>query len=216
MTRDEFKTIAKVLKAVYTDPKFLPDKNAFDVWYRLIQDLDYQTVALVVEEYIATNKFPPTIADLREPLLDEDEDPLEAWALVLKALRNSISNSEEAYAKLPENIQIAVGSHMNLMAWAKIPSESLNTVAQSQFLSAYKSVCSRAHRTKKATPTVKAQIAPAKKQEALPMLDDEPKYELPFVEVTDSPFDMERKNISVEPFLAHKGVEHLRDLMEWV
>ena len=213
MTREEFSTIAKVLKAVYTDPKFLPDKNAFEVWYGFLKDADYQTVALVVEMYISTNKFPPTIADLREPLLDEDEDPLSAWGLVLKAVQNSAYNSEESYGRLPEKIQKAVGTPLNLAAWANIPSETLNTVTQSQFINAYKAVCIREHTQKKVTPAVKSVIAPPEPVAELPM-DDDDKYELPFVEVTDTPFDPERKNISVEPFLEHRGVKHLRDLLE--
>ena len=213
MTRDEFSTIAKVLKAIYTDPKFLPDKNAFDVWYGFLKDCEYQTVALVVESYIATNRFPPTIADLREPLLDEDEDPLEAWGLVLKALRNGISGADEAYEKLPEKIQIAVGSPLNIQAWAKMSSETLNSVTQSQFLSAYRSLCAREHRKEKSTPSVKAVIAPPPVFAELPM-DDEPEKELPFIDVDDTPFTKPGKEMMIEDFLANKGVQHLRDVLE--
>lgn len=213
MTRDEFKTIVKVLKAIYTDPKFLPDHNAFEVWYGFMKDCDYQTTALVVESYVATNRFPPTIADLREPLLDEDEDPLEAWGLVLKALRNGISGADEAYAKLPPKVQMAVGTPLNIEAWARMSSETLNSVTQSQFISSYKTVCAREHKNGKATPSVKAIIAPPVTAE-LPMMDDEPKRELPFIEVDESPFTPKRNPMAIEDYLEHRGVKHLRDILE--
>lgn len=65
MTRDEFKILAKGMKAVYTQPTFLPDADAFNVWYSLLQDLDYMVAQAAIQKYMLTNKFQPTIADIR-------------------------------------------------------------------------------------------------------------------------------------------------------
>ena len=54
------------MKAVWTDPKFLPDKAAFDVWYQMLSDLPYRDAAIGLSAYMKTGKFPPTIADIRE------------------------------------------------------------------------------------------------------------------------------------------------------
>ena len=39
MEREEFKILVKAMKAVYAQPTFIPDKDAFDVWYGLLQDV---------------------------------------------------------------------------------------------------------------------------------------------------------------------------------
>ncbi len=66
MTKEEFKILCKIMKAVYPQPTFLPDAYAFKVWYELLEDLDYTVAQAAIEKYILTNKFPPTIADIRE------------------------------------------------------------------------------------------------------------------------------------------------------
>lgn len=66
MTREEFLILAKAMKAVWTDPRFLPDKAAFDVWYQMLSDLPYRDASIGLGAYMKTSKFPPTIADIRE------------------------------------------------------------------------------------------------------------------------------------------------------
>ena len=66
MTKDEFKILCKGMKAVYPQSTFLPDADAFKVWYSLLQDLDYTIAQAAIQKYILTNKFPPTVADIRE------------------------------------------------------------------------------------------------------------------------------------------------------
>ena len=66
MKREEFLILAKGMKAVWTDPKFLPDKDAFDVWFEMLKDLPYREASIGLKDYMQTSKFPPTIADIRE------------------------------------------------------------------------------------------------------------------------------------------------------
>ena len=42
MTREEFKTLVKGMKAVYAQPTFIPDQDAFNVWFELLKDIPYQ------------------------------------------------------------------------------------------------------------------------------------------------------------------------------
>ena len=44
MTIDEFRVLAKGMKAVYPQPNFLPDMDAVNVWYELLKDIDYQEI----------------------------------------------------------------------------------------------------------------------------------------------------------------------------
>ena len=150
MTREEFSIIVKGLKAVYTDPRFIPDKDAFDVWYAMLSDLDYKVASLSTQKYIMSNKFMPSVSDIRS-IATEITKPqaipsLTAWSLVSKAIRDSAYHAQERFDAFPEEVKLAVGSPENLKAWGL--SENFNeNVAQSHFIKAYETVLSR----KKAT-----------------------------------------------------------------
>lgn len=66
MEREQFKVLVKAMKAVYAQPTFIPDQDAFNVWFALLGDLPYKQAELAVQKHMATEKFPPTIADIRE------------------------------------------------------------------------------------------------------------------------------------------------------
>ena len=143
MERDEFKILVKGMKAVYAQSTFIPDQDAFNVWFELLKDLPYQQVNLAIQKYMLTERFPPTIADLRAKVVEVAEKPieemseLEAWAIVRKAIGNSGYKSSEEFNKLPEVCQIAVGTPENLHEWSQMESEQVATVEQSHFIRNY-------------------------------------------------------------------------------
>jgi hypothetical protein len=91
MTREEFKILCKGMKAVYTQQTFLPDQDAFNMWYALMGDLPYEVCGMAIKKYMLTNKFPPTVAELRELATNiVSGDPLtwgESWERALNAVR---------------------------------------------------------------------------------------------------------------------------------
>lgn len=90
MTREEFSILVKGMKATYTEPKFIPDKDAFDIWYGLLSDLPYEVANAAVQQHMLTNKFAPTIAEIREQAANvvngPQKDAGQAWADVKKAV----------------------------------------------------------------------------------------------------------------------------------
>jgi hypothetical protein len=64
MTRDELKNIFKLLVNVY--PKFEVSSEKLNIWYEFLKDNDYQTVLRNTKEYVLSNPFPPSIADLNK------------------------------------------------------------------------------------------------------------------------------------------------------
>lgn len=144
MERKEFKTLVKGMKAVYAQPAFIPDQDAFNVWYELLRDLSYEQVNIAIQKYMLTEKFPPTIADIRTKAndivakIEESMSELEAWSLVSKAISNSGYHAEEEFDKLPEACQRAVGNPQNLKEWAMMESDKVATVEQSHFIRNYR------------------------------------------------------------------------------
>lgn len=160
MERDEFKILVKGMKAVYAQPTFLPDKDAFDVWYELLKDIPYKVANVAIQKYMLTEKFPPTIADIREKAsslmtADTSISELEAWALVRKAIGRSGYHAEEEFAKLPKAIQRAVGNPANLREWSMMETKTVETVEQSHFISTYRTVVKRMNEDAKLPTSVK-------------------------------------------------------------
>lgn len=161
MTREEFSILVKGMKAVYSDPKFIADKDAFDVWYAMLNDLEYSQVSNACKMFMMTSKFPPTIADLRTGVVKQTQPqeltPTEAWALAYKAICNSAYHADEEYEKLPPMVKRAVGSPDNLRTWAT-SSDFNESVEQSQFIKIYNTECKRAEEDAKLPQSIKSLI----------------------------------------------------------
>lgn len=107
MEREQFKILCKGMKAVYTQATFLPDADAFNIWFALLGDMEYAVLNAAIQKYMLTNKFPPTIADLREIAttisFGEIPDWGEGWEQVLMAIRKFGSYREtEALESMDE------------------------------------------------------------------------------------------------------------------
>lgn len=146
MTREEFGIIVKALKAVYSTPSFIPDQDAFNVWYELLKDIDYQTATKAVQSYMTTESKLPTIADIRNKAMQfnqsEQLNELEAWSLVSKALSNGYYGANEEYKKLPPLVQKAVGDPANIREWSQLDFKALSVI-QSNFERVYRAVAKR-------------------------------------------------------------------------
>lgn len=151
MTATEFSNIVKGMKAVYTDPKFLPDEDAINVWFALFADDDYKVTQAAVLKYMQTNKFPPTPAGIREQITNmttlQPVGEEEAWQLVIRAVRNSGYHAAEEFAQLPETVQRAVVSPSHLHDLSQMPSETVHSVEKSHFFRVYRTEVERKKET---------------------------------------------------------------------
>lgn len=179
MTREQFKVLVKAMKAVYTNPGFIPDQDAFDVWYSMLKDLDYAIASRAVQMHLQTEESPPTVAGIRKQSVklkaDETDDLNEtaAWSLVLKAIRRSTYYSEEEFAKLPPVVQRAVSSPRQLREWATLEDVDGKTltVIQSNFQRTFRAEQQRERERNKLSPDVLRLMRPLNN----PKIEDKPK-----------------------------------------
>ena len=91
MTYKEFAKMAAAMRAYYPREKILPDNASRDLWYKHLEDIPYETAVVALNKWVSVNKWPPTIADLREAALEVSTDAIpdwsEAWETVLNAIR---------------------------------------------------------------------------------------------------------------------------------
>jgi hypothetical protein len=146
MTIEETAAVMVILKVAY--PRYYNNlekseaKNAIGLWQSLLADYPAELVTNAVKAVIATNKFPPTVAEVIEKInlltKKEERSEVEAWGLVKKAIRNSTYHSQEEFEALPEDIQKTLGNHNVLKEWAMSKDSSMETVVASNFMRSYK------------------------------------------------------------------------------
>lgn len=148
MTLTETSAVMDILTVAY--PQFYKNQSnqerisAVKLWAEMFRDDDVRTVLAAVKALIASDEkgFPPVIGAVKEKIrmltqpLEMTEQ--EAWNYVQNACRNSLYNSAEEYAKLPETVQRLVGSHNQLKEWAMMDADELRTVVASNFMRSYR------------------------------------------------------------------------------
>lgn len=92
MTKQEFAYFVMAMQSYFTKERnLLPDEQAIELWYLQLKDLDYKVAEAALNKWAATNKWSPTIADIRELAADftmgELPDWSEAWEQVQLAAR---------------------------------------------------------------------------------------------------------------------------------
>ena len=92
MTKDEVKVMFAGLSRYY-HPNLLPviDADTINAWGELLCDLNGIKVLTITKAWVQTNKYPPTIADIREMIAkemvqDKDTAP-EAWKKLNQAVK---------------------------------------------------------------------------------------------------------------------------------
>lgn len=113
MNKKEFAIFASALRTYYPREKLLPNEQAMELWFNQLQDLPYDIATLTLNKWVATNKWSPSIADIREQAAGithgTPRDWGEAWQEVLKAIRQYGSYQEkEALESMDETTRRVV------------------------------------------------------------------------------------------------------------
>lgn len=162
MTSEQFKLLARGLKAAYPVQSFLPDKYSLRLWYRLLGDVDYSKAQAAAAKHICTSKFPPTIAEFREACASVDDvSPrswLDGWGTVQKLIsKYGYCRPEEAKAALAEADPIAARVVENL-GWQNL-CMSENTVAdRANFRQAYETYNAREKEMSMLPPEIRGSL----------------------------------------------------------
>ena len=113
MTKKEFATFAAALKTYYPKENLLPNSQAMELWFRQLEDIPYDLAEMALNKWVATNKWSPTIADIREQAASvvNGEKPLwsDGWEEVVRAIKNYGSyGQKEAMESMSEITRMAV------------------------------------------------------------------------------------------------------------
>ena len=91
MNKQEFAKIVMALRTYYPRENLIPNQQAAELWFVQLQDIEYKTAELAVSKWVSTNKWSPSIADIRETvtgITQEADDWSKGWERVQKAIDN--------------------------------------------------------------------------------------------------------------------------------
>lgn len=91
MNKQEFSTFAMALRTYYPKENILPNPQAMELWFRELQDIPYKVAEAALRKWVATNKWSPSIAEIREMtagLVNGEQMTWgESWEKALNAVR---------------------------------------------------------------------------------------------------------------------------------
>lgn len=127
------------LSTAYPRDNFIPNEYTFNLWYSALHDIDYQRLNKAAQAYIMANKFPPTIAEIRQIAYDldapADDLAAEEWARLMKALGHAGSpEAADYWNRLPETTKEIIGGFSEYREWANMPTVDLMSVQRPMFI----------------------------------------------------------------------------------
>jgi hypothetical protein len=92
MSREEFFKFSAALRTYYPREKLLPNKESMELWYTQLNDLSYEVAVKVLNVWVTTEKWSPSIAEIREKALEltcvsASNNWADGWEQILKAIR---------------------------------------------------------------------------------------------------------------------------------
>ena len=105
MTKKEFSILAAAIRTYYPKEPILPNEQALELWYQELCDIPANVAEAALRKWVSTNKWSPSIADLRElaatVVYGETPDWGEAWEEVLTSVRRyGLYNERKALESL--------------------------------------------------------------------------------------------------------------------
>ena len=91
MDKKQFAEFAMALKTYYPREQLLPNTQAMELWYRELQDIPMEVAEIALRKWVSTNKWSPSIAEIREMAASVTQGELpdwgKGWEKVQRAIR---------------------------------------------------------------------------------------------------------------------------------
>lgn len=160
MTKTEFMQIAAAIKTYYPRDNILPSNEAMSLWYEALKDLPYPVLSSSLSKWVTTEKWPPSIAELRAMSTEMVQGALpewgDAWAEVTRAVhRYGWSRPQEALDSLSPSARAAA----ERIGWAPIcESENIETL-RAQFRQVFEACARRENEQRQLPAALRETIA---------------------------------------------------------
>jgi hypothetical protein len=175
MEAKEFAVFADRLKTAFPKDNLLATKDQMDWWFDLLGDMPFQIAILALKKYALSNKFPPTVSEIRTIAADLTGERLpdadEAWGQLMNAVRRyGYPREREALDSMSEAVRRTV-ERVGFQNICQSPYDQLNTL-RAQFKGFYEAEYRRSMEVHKMPERMRLEQA-SMQQAALPIMEGE-------------------------------------------
>lgn len=90
MTQNEFARMAMAIRTYYPKENILPNEQAMELWYQMLMDIPYEVACTALSTWAATNKWSPSISDLRQSAMEITGNELPEWGEAWKEVTDAV------------------------------------------------------------------------------------------------------------------------------
>lgn len=90
MDKKEFGLFASALRTYYPKEQILPNAQAMELWFRELQDIPYNVAETALRKWVSTNKWSPSIAEIREMTANVVNGDQITWAESWRKLKQAV------------------------------------------------------------------------------------------------------------------------------
>lgn len=153
MTEEEFTKIAKAIRTYYPRENIMPNEQAIQLWYNELCDLEYAPTAAALRRWVSTQKWSPSIAELREATMTvcygQTRDWGAAWETVIDAVHaHGYYEYNAAMASLDETTRSVV----DRIGWDNICLSENHEATRANFRMIYEQVTARKKEERQISP----------------------------------------------------------------
>jgi hypothetical protein len=128
MTNEQFVKYTVMIKAYFPSSNAFNNPMAMNLWFEMLQEIDFDLACVALKRHVATAKFPPTVNDILTAVADNKPSGMqtaaEAWNSVLEAIRkygqydivNALASLQEPTKSIMRNQFREVCQSENIMA----------------------------------------------------------------------------------------------------
>ena len=159
MDRQQFATWAAALQTYYPRFNLLPNPEAMSLWYDDLKDIPVEVLTASLKKWVATEKWPPTIADLRAGANELVSGALPDWGDGWMEVRKAVSRwgymqKEEALKGMSPATRQAV----ERIGWQAICESENPDVIRAQFRQAFEACARREAEERNYSPELRSFI----------------------------------------------------------
>ena len=144
MDKQEFGAFASAIRTYYPREQILPNNEAMTLWYRELHDIPAAVAEAALRKWVATNKWSPSIADIRELAATVQNGELpdwgEGWKQVCAAItRYGYMGQRQALESMDELTRECV----RRLGWQSLCMSTNATADRANFRQCYETLAKR-------------------------------------------------------------------------
>lgn len=160
MTKREFAIFASALRALYpNNDKLLPNDAARNLWYDMLSDIPFPVADAGLRKWAATEKWPPTIAEIRGFCVSAADGELPDWGGAWRETTDAIGKygyqrKQEALEALSDLTRETV----ERLGWRQLCMSENQEADRANFRMVYESLAERRTKDRAISPELRARL----------------------------------------------------------